>query len=176
MNKYKEPPTLSNLSRIVNMLPIVFKDIPISRENRQPVTYIDNCPFVEAIITYFHCNRQKLSCQPLGWSKKKWRAVQFIRLVEVYFIEQNSPAFYASHLNLAQPYLREICKKELTQPPCFWINLRRIAAASLLLLNGSLQIKEIAYQVGFDDVSYFIRLFKKYMGMTPNAFRKMVVL
>ena len=41
-----------------------------------------------------------------------------------------------------------------------------------LLLEGCLSVSEVAYRVGFDDLSYFSKSFKAYFGMSPSVFQK----
>ena len=55
--------------------------------------------------------------------------------------------------------------------PFQFLNEHRIEHASQLLLTTSDSVKHIALSCGFEDASYFIRLFKKTKGMTPAAFR-----
>lgn len=55
--------------------------------------------------------------------------------------------------------------------PRSWINQQRVSQARLLLQNTDVPIAEIARQCGFDDPSYFIRLFKSVTGITPSALR-----
>ena len=63
-------------------------------------------------------------------------------------------------------------KNETSKTCTQYINNFRIQKAALLLSNTNLSITEIAYEVGFGDVSYFIKTFKKYMLTSPNKFRK----
>ncbi|MDZ5001201.1 helix-turn-helix domain-containing protein, partial [Clostridium perfringens] len=53
-----------------------------------------------------------------------------------------------------------------------YINYFRIQKATLLLFNTNLSITEIAYEVGFGDVSYFIKTFKKFLSISPTKYRK----
>jgi len=63
--------------------------------------------------------------------------------------------------------------KELKgMPPNKLIVSERMRMAAALLLEGRLNISEIAYQVGFDAVSYFNRCFKQYYGMTPSQYKE----
>lgn len=48
----------------------------------------------------------------------------------------------------------------------------RIEIAKELLKTSDFNIQEIAYQVGYEDISYFHHLFKKHTTLTPNAYRK----
>lgn len=63
--------------------------------------------------------------------------------------------------------------KEYTGKTCMeFINSFRVQKATDLIINTNLSITEIAYEVGFGDVSYFIKTFKKYFNTSPNNFRK----
>ena len=48
---------------------------------------------------------------------------------------------------------------------------RRFEKAAVLLLETSLQVEEIALNVGYENQSYFFRQFKKRFGMTPRSYR-----
>ena len=53
-----------------------------------------------------------------------------------------------------------------------YCNNLKLEDARKLLLNTNYSITEIAYDSGFNDISYFIRLFKKKFGVTPFNFKK----
>ena len=57
-------------------------------------------------------------------------------------------------------------------PPLQYINKKKVERAELLLITEDLSNKEIAYDLGYNEHSYFIRLFKKVTGITPMAYRK----
>jgi AraC-like DNA-binding protein len=56
-------------------------------------------------------------------------------------------------------------------PPKKWINTQRLSHAKMLLHNTSRNISEVAAECGFDNVPYFIRLFKSEFGITPAGWR-----
>ena len=58
--------------------------------------------------------------------------------------------------------------------PVQYLQNRRLDAAKELLQNSNLSIKEIAYRVGYLDVSYFTKLFKEFAFATPKEYRKKV--
>ncbi len=63
--------------------------------------------------------------------------------------------------------------REMTQKsPVEYLNTYRIEKASRKLINSSISVTEIAYSCGFNDLSYFIKTFKEYKGVTPAKFRK----
>ena len=53
-----------------------------------------------------------------------------------------------------------------------YLNEYRLTMASRLLLSSESSILDIAAEVGFDNLSYFNRIFKKRFEMTPSAYRK----
>ena len=53
-----------------------------------------------------------------------------------------------------------------------YLNLKRLEAAKKLLLLPEINISQACFSVGFNDASYFARLFKKYEGISPSSFRK----
>lgn len=53
-----------------------------------------------------------------------------------------------------------------------YINRTRIEAAKEILKNSSVRIEDVAAEVGILNANTFIRLFKKYEGVTPGAFKK----
>jgi len=62
-------------------------------------------------------------------------------------------------------------QQEFQCTPRQWINQERLAYSSILLHNTSDSVAEIAYAAGFDNVSHFIKLFKRQFGFTPNSAR-----
>ena len=58
------------------------------------------------------------------------------------------------------------------QTPVEYLNAYRMEKACILLINTTSSITEIAYQCGFNDSSYFVKVFKKYKGITPKKYRQ----
>lgn len=63
--------------------------------------------------------------------------------------------------------------KEMTRKtPIEYLNTYRIEKAARRLSISDKSVTEIAYECGFNDLSYFIKTFKAYKGVTPTKFRK----
>lgn len=61
--------------------------------------------------------------------------------------------------------------KAFGSPPLRYLNLRRLDAATNLLLSTDRRIHEISLDIGFENTNHFINLFKREMGITPQAYR-----
>ena len=56
--------------------------------------------------------------------------------------------------------------------PIEYLNGHRIEVACAQLSLGNYSITDLAYECGFNDLSYFIRVFKRYKGVTPKQYIK----
>ena len=65
------------------------------------------------------------------------------------------------------------CFKEITgQTPFEYLLTYRIETACKMLLNGNDSVTDVCFKCGFNDLSYFINVFKKHMGMSPKSYIK----
>ncbi|MBB6502184.1 AraC family transcriptional regulator [Pedobacter cryoconitis] len=87
------------------------------------------------------------------------------------FTTVKSPAAYAKCLNISTPYLNECVKTTTGYSVSYHIQQRVVLEAKRLLFHSDKSVKEIAGELGYDDYSYFTRLFVKLTGMTPLTFR-----
>ena len=74
---------------------------------------------------------------------------------------------------LTKPYMIRLFKQELGISPLQYINQKKVERAQLLLYTSDMPVKEVAYALGFSDHSYFIRLFRKLTGLTPQEYRRL---
>ncbi len=95
----------------------------------------------------------------------------FNSLVESHFSEIRSVSWYANQLNISQVQLNRIVSKFSNTPIIQFIQNRRILEAKRLLATTTRTIQEISLDIGFEDYSYFIRVFKKNEQTTPLEFR-----
>lgn len=78
----------------------------------------------------------------------------------------------ADCLSVTPKHLSEVVKKDTGLTPTRYIQQTMATEAQKLLLTTSLQVKEIAIRLGFEDASYFSRLFRKMTGQSPDAYRR----
>ncbi len=72
---------------------------------------------------------------------------------------------------LSESRFRTLFRQQVGKKPSEYLNeIRVMAAARRLLVSGD-NVSDIAYSLGYNDVNYFIRIFKKYFCMTPKQYR-----
>lgn len=96
----------------------------------------------------------------------------FQDLIEQYYREKKLPKEYAELLYITPNHLNALCKDVLGLSSGELIRNRIILEAKRLLVNKSITVNEIAYDLNFKDSSYFVKFFKKYTNFTPDQFRK----
>ncbi|CAN5213004.1 helix-turn-helix transcriptional regulator [soil metagenome] len=99
------------------------------------------------------------------------RLDKFLELLEAHISIYKEVSQYADMLNLSTYQLNAITKTTLGKTCSELIYEYIILESKRYLLATSNQVNQIAYHLGYDDVSYFIRFFKKHTGHTPEAFR-----
>ena len=82
-----------------------------------------------------------------------------------------SLAEFAQSVNLSVWRLCHIFKSDVGMPPIKYLRLLRMETAKGLLESSFLSVKEIAYQVGLNDESHFVRDFKSTYGYSPAIYR-----
>lgn len=157
-------------------------------QKSDPTTYDNNPTLMQNLIK----NRQRAFCD-----KVESRGIVF-QLLSRFFkqgqskieMEDNRIAktvlYIRKHLNeaieleklaeiscLSKDHFIRLFKKELGTTPLQYINQKKIEKAHLLLITEELAVKEIAFQLAFEDYSYFNRLFKKITGVTPQEYRRL---
>jgi AraC family transcriptional regulator, transcriptional activator of pobA len=100
------------------------------------------------------------------------RFEELMRLLETNICKMKSVAQYAALLNLSAYQLNAITKASVNKTTADLVNDQVILEAKRHLLATASQVKDIAWDLGYEDVSYFIRFFKKHTGHSPDAFRK----
>ncbi|MDQ0593533.1 AraC-like DNA-binding protein [Chryseobacterium ginsenosidimutans] len=107
----------------------------------------------------------------------KWFLNDKIRMGTIYdYIHENydknpNVNIIAENVSLSTPAFCRYFKKQTNMTFTDFVNNYRINQAKLLLLQNSC-VTEVCFQVGFESLSYFNKLFKKYIGETPSAFKK----
>ena len=99
---------------------------------------------------------------------------EFNYLVEQHFSTKHSVAEYADLLNKSPKTISNIFSKLGTKTPLQYIQERKALEARRLLRYSDLQVQEIAYKIGYEDLQAFSRFFKKHEGISPSKYKELV--
>ena len=163
-NKESIEKHLNTILKLGNQLQLTSGDIYTSKS----ILFLINSLFC-LIIKETENNKEKVSTK----EKRKYIIEQaFKKLLKANFKQWKNPSQYASELSISVSHLNDTIK-ELTQTSVsnHIQNISILEAKRLLYFTDS-SIKEIAYEVGYEDPVYFGKLFKKITHHTPLQFRK----
>ena len=88
------------------------------------------------------------------------------------FAEKLSLDEIAEHVSLSKSYLSRIFKEETGESLSSYINKVRIDKAKLMLLDNGCPLVDVASLCGFEDQSYFTKVFKRLVGVSPKRYRE----
>lgn len=96
----------------------------------------------------------------------------FNRLIESRFREHWTLSQYASALRLTETRLNDICRRVANLPSKRVVTDRLTQEAKRLLRYSNVSVNETAWQLGFKDVAYFCRVFRREIGQPPGQWRE----
>lgn len=138
----------------------------------QPYQYlISTHSMVELLLV--EINRSKLANGDEIW-KPDALFLKFLESVRDHFQDNYQVSHFASLLGTTEAKLNEVSKLHTNKTAQNVIYSLTISEAKRLLLYEKLTVKEIAYQLGFNDPFYFSNFFKKHTSHSPKEYQKTV--
>ncbi|MHB8063221.1 MAG: helix-turn-helix transcriptional regulator, partial [Ruminiclostridium sp.] len=80
----------------------------------------------------------------------------------------------AEYINISQSYFSQLFKQYIGENFLQYLTNYRLEAAKKLLIQQDLKVYEVACKVGFNDVKYFDKVFRKIVGVTPSEYKDTV--
>ena len=112
---------------------------------------------------------------PLSTTRKEPFILQNLKeAIEKDFRSKHTPQDYAILLNISSNALARIAKTHFNKTLTNLITERIIIEAKRELYLTNKSVKEVAYELGYDDEYYFSRFFKKNVNISPQAYRETV--
>lgn len=112
-----------------------------------------------------------LSYEDFSRIKSNAILIKFINLMNENYKNNKTVSFYADQLNISPNYLNILCKKYIKISASTIIKNRILLESKRLLSTSNITIKEISFELGFNDLSYFSNFFKENIGISPRQFR-----
>lgn len=97
---------------------------------------------------------------------------KFFSLLEKNYLTKRMVADYANDMVITPNYLNEVVKKATGFPASHHIQQRIVLEAKRKAVYSNLSMKEIAYELGFDDIAHFSKFFKNASGQSFTDFKK----
>jgi AraC family transcriptional regulator, transcriptional activator of pobA len=121
-----------------------------------------------------HCERRAKWPEPTSHHPKNagTAARKFLDLIEKGFRVGKQVSDYAERLGITEKSLQTATAKAFGKSPKSLLDDRVILEAKRLLLFGPETVKEIAFDLGFDEVTNFTKYFRKHTQFTPASFRE----
>jgi two-component system response regulator YesN len=117
----------------------------------------------------------QLSTQMLEHQQQDNNAIfEIAKYIQNHYHQDITLLEIANHFYLSREYISRKFKQQFQINVSDYISQLRMDKAKLLLLNPHLKIAQIAGMVGYDDEKYFSKVFKKWIGVSPNEYRKVI--
>ena len=118
-----------------------------------------------------NCERLQQS-KEVGLGEMNKLTLRFNQLLEANFRKEFKVDFYHSELSISIKSLSKLTKVKFKLSPKAVIDERRLLEMKRQLKGTGKSIKQIAYELGFDEPTNMVKYFKKHTGQTPTVFRK----
>lgn len=155
---YYDPQTYDNSRNL-------YKSIAESAREPLPIL-METEGIIEMLLSRFLANSVKST------QTEDFRILKVLSFIRKNIDRKISVAELANHCLLSEFHFLRLFKRELKTSPINYINQKKIERAQLLLVVYKKSIKEIAYSLSFENVSYFTRLFRNVVGKTPSSYRE----
>ena len=97
--------------------------------------------------------------------------LKFENLLEKEYQISRNADFYAKKLNITYQHLNALCREVVNQSTKQFIDSFVILEAKRKLINTDVKSSELAYLMGFEESTNFVKYFKKHTALTPNQFK-----
>ena len=104
--------------------------------------------------------------------RKMMQLKRALTYIEEHFSEQVTLEQIAAQAEMSPRYFCRFFQELTHRSPIEYLNYYRVEKAGDRFLHSVLSVTEIAYSCGFNDLSYFIRVFKKQKGVTPKKYEE----
>ncbi|MGN1140691.1 MAG: helix-turn-helix domain-containing protein [Oliverpabstia sp.] len=103
------------------------------------------------------------------------RLQKMISFIQTHYSEKITVTEIASAADVSRSEAGRCFQNFYQISPMEYVTQCRLEHAQSLLCNSSFSVKEIGFRCGFQDASYFVKTFHKYMQMTPSAYRQQII-
>lgn len=138
---------------------------------------LDNKEILRSILTIFLQGAKDLYKrhgssidEPLKRENELYR--QFIQLLMINYTHEHEVSYYAKRCGVTPAHFSNAIRRASGRSPLAVITETLVMNAKAQLKSTRLPVKEIAFSLGFGNLSFFNKYFRKHVGMTPQEYRE----
>jgi len=105
----------------------------------------------------------------------RWQAKRALAYIEANLGSRMLTRELAELVHFSKSHFSRAFKRSLGMPPMTYVAARRVERAKLMITTTHEQLNEIALACGFSDQSHLNRSFRRWIGMTPGVWRRVIV-
>lgn len=133
------------------------------------------CSYLKILISQINRIKRKKSSEQVPINDADYKLFRALKIaIEKNYKEYHSVQFYADLLNVQARTLNAATRKYAERSTSEIIQERLLLEAQRILYHEDKRVKEICYELGFDDPAYFTRFFKKHTGLAPQFYKEQV--
>lgn len=151
-----------------DFFPVIFKQIQKETQYNLPKSTELAFSFIKILLTYAWRESKNIKDNK---TTRKNLYFEFIKLLEANFTKVKSVQEYSKLLSVTTKQLNTLCKEVSYQTALTIIHERINLEAKRKLFYSENQVKDICYDLGFEDTGHFNNFFKKMNNKTPIEFR-----
>jgi AraC family transcriptional activator of pobA len=159
--------TTSEIEKIENYFVLINNEFQINNEYQlSKIGSLTDLLYIE-LTQVFRSKRKNSSLVKTNDLKVR----KLIKLIDENYKVKKFPNEYADLMNMSIRHLNRICQESLKKSTGDLIFDRILLEAKRLLIHNDASIFSVAELLGYEDYSYFIRMFKKKVGLSPKEFQ-----
>jgi AraC-like DNA-binding protein len=169
--------------RVIRPVPAVFEDFRMihaqleaeARERQSGFEAMQKLRLVELLMLFHRAWKQDTGSAKGGSAepeKERFRIEDAVRCIQDRYAEELSLPELASRFGFNPSYFSRVFAKHTGVHLFEYVNRIRINKSCLLLKRSALSIVEIAFSVGYNNLSHFNRYFRRVMGTSPREYRR----
>jgi AraC-like DNA-binding protein len=166
------------LADINSLLPLIKQLLNSAHEKNSEsihytqLNYLLSNIIVEISLQYERCLKLKTATDQETDSANQ-RIEQIANWINLRAADHITASDVATHFEISREYLTRLFNKQYGMTTSHYIHSVKIKIAQTLLLTSDKTVKQIAFELSFENEKYFMRLFKQNLSMTPTDYRNL---
>ena len=133
----------------------------------QPINWLAMKVFLSELLLILLRSKKETKIKDANFQ----RADRLRKYIDTHYYEVINPSNIATRIGLSARHINTIFKEEYAITPMQYLSVVRMEVAKKLLIETNKDIASICFEIGFESLSTFYRLFKNFTNFSPNKFR-----